>query len=72
MTIFKEVKLGFNNLIRRMSRKNSWMIDTNYNKGDVVDYYGIELVCVKDHHSSLNFEDDSDFWKLNKKMRVIQ
>lgn len=72
MTIFKEVKIGFNNLVRRMAGKRSWMIDTEYKQGDVVDYFGIELVCIKDHHSSLNFEDDSDFWKLNKKMRIVR
>ena len=41
MTIFKEVKIGFNNLIRRLSSKKSWMVDTDYKQGDVVDYFGI-------------------------------
>lgn len=72
MTIFKEVKIGFNNLVRKFSGKKHWMIDTDYKKGDVVDYYGLELLCTEDHHSSLQFEEDQQYWKLNKKMRFIQ
>ena len=72
MTIFKEVKTGFNKFVRKLSGKKSWMVDTDYKQGDIVDYFGIELVCIKDHHSSLNFEEDEHYWKLNKKMRFIQ
>ena len=36
MTIFKEVKTGFNNFVRKLSGKKSWMVDTDYKQGDIV------------------------------------
>ena len=33
-------------------------VDSHIAKGDVVDYYGLELLCTEDHHSSLQFEED--------------
>ena len=70
MTIFKEVKTGFNNFVYKLFRNQEWQPYTEYNVGDVVKFAGIELQCIENHTSDKKFDDN--YWKLASKRRIVQ
>lgn len=71
MSIFNEVKQGFNNFTFRMFKAN-WLANTKYQKGQRIKYFDMEFECIEDHISSNNFENDSKYWKYPSKMSLIK
>lgn len=69
MTIFKEIKEGFNNFIfNRFGQE--WTPNTLYKKGCRIKYFGIILECIESHNSGSTF--DSKYWKNPFAKRVIR